>query len=387
MENSNMAGKPGAVRCVKDNRVGNPPAAKDEFGNIDGVHSEHLAAERRMISPLFIEEALDCLPCRIAREDLLASVGLPASVSESISAERYGALWLAITDRMGDEFFGLGGRAMVPGSFTLMSHCALHCETLRRALPRALRFLAVTIMDPKGELIVSDGVAQIVLRNSGAPRSAFAYRTLWIMLHGLACWLIGRRIPLRLVDFRCAEPELGADHRLFFGAPVRFGQEASRLAFDKSFLDLPIARSERALKQFLRGAPANILVRHRYDAGLAAVVRAWLRRQKPVDWPGIDQLAPILRMPPSTFRHRLRQEGQTYASIKDEIRRNLAIDLLLHGQQSIGEIALELGFAEPSAFHRAFRKWTSRSPGAYRRDGGQAQDGSFDRCATGRPAP
>ncbi|MGO9391269.1 AraC family transcriptional regulator [Rhodoblastus sp.] len=333
---------------------------------------EPSVSERRMISPHFVEEALDCLPQSIAREDILNSVGLPLTVEAPISALAYGALWRAITDRMDDEFFGLGGRAMIPGSFTLMCHCALHAGTLRRALPRALRFLAVTIMDPRGELAVADGVAQIILRDSGEARSAFAYRTLWIMLHGLACWLVGRRIPLRLVDFRCPEPGLGADHRRFFGAPVRFGQKESRLAFDESFLDLPITRSERALKQFLRGAPANILVRHRHDAGLAANVRARLRRQKPSDWPGVDQLAQTLRMPPSTFRHRLNQEGLTYASIKEEIRRNLAFELLLDSPKKVSEIALELGFAEPSAFHRAFRKWTSKSPAAYRQDGGRA---------------
>jgi AraC-like DNA-binding protein len=334
--------------------------------------AEPSALERRTIAPHFVAEALDCLPNRADREEILQALGLPLAQEAAISARTYGALWRAITDRMGDEFFGLGGRAMVPGSFTLMCHCALHAGTLRRALPRALRLLAVTVMDPRGELTTSGGLARIVLHDSGAARSAFAYRTFWILLHGLACWLVGRRIPLRLVDFRCPEPELGADHRLFFGAPVRFDQKVSRLAFDESFLDLPIARSERALKQFLRGSPANILVRHRYDAGLAAHVRAKLRRQKPAEWPGVENLARALRMPPSTFRHRLKQEGLTYASIKEEMRRALAIDLLLNSGKSVGEVSAELGFAEPSAFHRAFRKWTSRSPGVFREERGRA---------------
>ena len=324
-----------------------------------------------MIAPIFVEEALACLRRRgIPYGDLLESVGLPSQVDSPISAESYGALWRAVSDRMGDEFFGLGGRAMVPGTFTLIGHSVLHAGNLRRALPRALRFLGVTIVDPHGELVVKDGLAQIVLRDAGAPRSAFVYRTLWIMLHGLACWLVGRRIPLRLVNFRCAEPSRGADYRLFFGAPVRFDEEVNRLAFDESFLDLPIARSERALKQFLRRAPANILVRHRYDAGLAARVRDRLRRQQPGDWPSVEQMARILRMPCSTLRYRLAQEGQSYATIKEEIRRDLASALLLEGEKKVSDIALELGFAEPSAFYRAFRKWTSKSPGAFQRDAG-----------------
>ena len=78
-------------------------------------------------------------------------------------------------------------------------------------------------------------------------------------------------------------------------------------------------------------------------------------------------------MPNSTLRHRLGQEGRGYAEIKEEVRRDLAMTLLLEGERTMGEIALELGFAEPSAFYRAFRKWTSKSPGAWRREAGGAK--------------
>lgn len=322
-----------------------------------------------MISPPFVDEALDCVRRRgLATEPLLAAAGLPAMVTEPVSAERYGALWLAIAAAIDDEFFGLGARPMRLGSFTLLCHCVLQAGTLERALRRALRFLGVVLDDPRGEVVVADGLAQVLLRDAGPARSAFAYRTFWIILHGIMCWLVGRRIPLRLVDFRCPEPSRGGDYGLFFGAPVRFDRPVSRLAFDEAFLKLPTDRSEKALKQFLRGAPANILVRYRYDAGLVAHIRARLRQLPPTLWPGFDELARQMRMPDSTLRHRLHQEGQTYRAIKDDIRRALAIDALRQGGRSVGEIAIDLGFAEPSAFHRAFRKWTGKSPAAFARD-------------------
>ncbi|MDR3439285.1 AraC family transcriptional regulator [Telmatospirillum sp.] len=326
-----------------------------------------------MISTCFVEEALDCLRRRgMASQPLLAAAGLPPVVDEPVSARHYGALWLAIAAAIDDEFFGLGGRPMRPGSFTLLCHCLLHAGTLEQALRRALRFLRVTLDDPHGELVLADGLAQILLTDDGAVRPAFAYRTFWIILHGITCWLVRRRIPLRLVDFRCSKPSHSADYGLFFGAPVRFGQPASRLAFDAAYLTLPVVRTERALKQFLRGAPANILVRYRYDAGLAANIRNRLRQQPPSTWPNFEELARQMRMPSSTLRRGLRQEGQTYGAIKDEIRHGLAVDWLLHSARGVGEIAIDLGFTEPSAFHRAFRKWTSKSPGAFRRDADHA---------------
>ncbi|OWV84449.1 AraC family transcriptional regulator [Rhizobium sp. R693] len=326
--------------------------------------------ERRMIAPAFVEEALDSLR-RMGRPTapLLHSVGLPAIVDQPVSAESYGALWLAIASELDDEFFGMGGRAMRSGSFTLLCHCVLHAATLGHALRRALRFLDIVLDDPRGQLVVRDGLAQIELAEAGEPRSAFAYRTYWILIHGIACWLVGRRIPIRLVDFRCIEPKQGADYRLFFGAPVRFAQPASRLGFDSAMLDLPVMRTEQALKQFLRGAPANILVRYRYDAGLASNVRRRLDKMPPAAWKTFSGLAAEMRMPPSTLRHRLREEGQSYAGIKDDIRRDLAVDLLLNTSKTTGDIAAQLGYSEPSAFFRAFRKWMSKSPDAFRREG------------------
>ncbi|MEK1896699.1 MAG: AraC family transcriptional regulator [Rhizobium sp.] len=329
--------------------------------------------DRRMIAPGFVEEALDSLR-RMGRPTgpLLSSLGLPAVVDQPVSAETYGALWLAIARELDDEFFGMGGRPMRSGSFTLLCHCVLHARTLGHALRRALRFLDVVLDDPRGQLVVRDGLAQIELADAGGPRSAFAYRTYWILIHGITCWLVGRRIPIRLVDFRCAEPKQEADYRLFFGAPVRFGQPISRLGFDSAMLELPIMRTEQALKQFLRGAPANILVRYRYDAGLASSVRRRLDKVSPSAWKNFADLAADMRMPPSTLRHRLRDEGQSYAGIKDDIRRDLAIDMLLNTSKTIGDIAAQLGYSEPSAFFRAFRKWMSKSPDAFRRQSSPA---------------
>jgi AraC-like DNA-binding protein len=321
-----------------------------------------------MIRPSFVEEALDSLRRQgLPTAPVLAAAGL-AHAAEPVSAEAYGQLWLVLAAALGDEYFGLGGRAMRPGSFVLLCRAVLHSATLEQALRRALRFLSVLLDDPRGELVVVDGLAQVVLHDAMATRSAFAYRTYWIILHGLMCWLVGRRIPLRLVDFRCSEPEGVADYRSFFGAPVGFGRKHSRIAFAARYLALPVIRDEVALKPFLRAAPANLLVRYRYDAGLVSRIRARLRATPPADWPDAAAMAQALRLSPSTLRHRLRQEGQSWNGLRDELRRDLAITALTESTRGVAEIALELGFAEPSAFHRAFRKWTSKSPGAYRRD-------------------
>jgi AraC-like DNA-binding protein len=111
-------------------------------------------------------------------------------------------------------------------------------------------------------------------------------------------------------------------------------------------------------------------VRYRHDSGLAAKVRNRLRETVPADWPDFDDLASQLRLPEPTLRRKLRLEGLTYRDVKDEIRRGPAMESLLRGRRDVGDISADLGFSEPSAFHRAFRKWTGKSPGAFRRDQG-----------------
>lgn len=341
-------------------------------GAIGEAMQEVSQPPRRMIPVGFVLEALE--PMRERGLDVLpvlARAGIdpavPARADGQVTADQYGVLWLGIAEALRDEYFGCGARAMRPGSFTMIGRAVLDSPTLERALRRALRFFTLIIDEPRGELAVENGLAVITLHEDSPPRSAFAYRAYWIMLHGLVCWLVGRRLPLRRVDFRGPEPRSGDYYRLFFGAPVTFDCPLSLLAFDARYLGLPINRTEAALKEFLRRAPSNILIRYRYDSGVNAEVRARLNETPPAAWPDFDGMARSLRVPASTLRRQLRREGESYAEIREEIRRERAFAALAATDRHISDIAAELGFAEPSAFHRAFRKWTELTPGAYRR--------------------
>ena len=66
------------------------------------------------------------------------------------------------------------------------------------------------------------------------------------------------------------------------------------------------------------------------------------------------------------LRRRLKQEGHSCQSIKDALRRDLAIAALADPARTVADVAAAVGFAEPSAFHRAFRKWTGMRPADYR---------------------
>ncbi len=323
--------------------------------------------ERHNIASGFVEDALESVRVRgMDTAALMAKIGLPETVTEPVTNVEYGRLWWLIAETINDEFFGLAARPMRPGSFNLLCHAVLHAGTLERALRRALQFLNIVLDEPRVELRIRDGMAHVVLTDAGHPRPAFAYRAYWLILMGVVCWLIGRRIPLRTLDFACPAPVHRQDYHKFFGAPVLFDQPVTRLVFSSSYLSLPIIRSDVALDSFLREAPANILIRYRHDNDLSARVRAQLNALPITDWPSFEELAKGLGMSVPTLRRRLRGEGQSFGTIKDELRFVIAERLLQENRLSVAEVAAELGYSEPSAFYRAFHKWMGQSPGRFR---------------------
>ncbi|MFA5123383.1 AraC family transcriptional regulator [Zavarzinia sp.] len=328
--------------------------------------------QRGTISVHLVEEALAEARARgIDVDGLLRGAGIePALLADGaarVPATHYAALWLGLARAMDDEFFGMDRHPMRPGSFTLMCRAAHGAETVGQGLRRALRLMGLILDDLQGTVVREGTRASLVLTEHGAPLRAFTYCTFLLIVHGLTCWLAGRRIPVTAAEFRCAEPAYTEDYRTLFTHDLRFGRSRTRLEFDAAFLDLPVKRSEAEMKSFLRRAPANILVKYRSNDSLTVRVRHELRRLPPADWPDFDQLATGLHMSASTLRRRLDGEGASYQSIKDSLRRDLAIRCLARGRSSIADIAEELGFADPSSFHRAFKKWTGLQPSEYRR--------------------
>jgi AraC-like DNA-binding protein len=306
---------------------------------------------------------------------VLAKAGIGADLMKTpkarVTSAAYAQLWAALADVMDDEFFGMDSHPMRRGSYRLMCHAVLCGETLERALRRMLSFLRAVLDDLSGELRYEGERAMICVHDRcDAPRRMFTYATWLMLVHGLACWLVGRRLPLLEASFRCVEPSEVADYRTRFCETATFAAPLTQVSFDARLLDLKVVATEAGLRAFLRGAPANLLVKYRNDASLSATIRRRLRRQRPDAWPEVDDLARSLFLSGTTLQRRLQGEGTSYQRLKDDLRRDIAIGLLSTTSTPVADVAEQVGFQETSAFHRAFKKWTGVSPGAYR--GGSA---------------
>lgn len=329
--------------------------------------------EKGSVSIYFVQSALAALRRRgIDTAPVLLGAGIAPALLDSphgrVTPNSFSRLWLGVADALDDELFGQDSRRMKVGSFAMLTHSLIGCPTLHLALKRMARGFNVLLDDFHCALEVGDEQARLTIRQvppHGEPR-IFAFEALLMMQHGLACWLVGRRMPVLSASFCYPEPPRSAEYHLMYSERLHFDQEATALCLAKSFLDLPVIRGERDARAFLANSPENIVLKYKNLNGVAAQIRRRLRAAGGRDWPDFEALSSSLNMAPATLRRRLDDEGQTFQLIKDQLRRDLAIEMLCHSSRSIAEIAAELGFAEPSAFHRAFKRWTGVQPGQYR---------------------
>jgi AraC-like DNA-binding protein len=332
------------------------------------------AAEKDTVSAYFVDAALARLD-PAARQRALASAGLVAPRSRverqaRVPANAYSALWLAVARELDDEFFGLDRRAMKVGSFALLCQAVVPCPTLERAVRRMLRGFAVLLDDVGARLRIESDVAVIALDNriTDAASSRFADETLLVLLHGLMCWLIGRRLALLQVDFAHPRPPQAAEYTVMFCEHIRFHAAQTCIRFDAAALTAPVVQNASTLRQFLATAPQSVFLKYRNEDSWTVRVRRHLRmcleRQQ---WPVFADVAACFDVAPTTLRRRIEAEGTSFQGIKDRLRSDLAIDWLADGQLSVDEIAARLGFQDPSAFHRAFVRWNGVQPGRYRR--------------------
>jgi len=331
-------------------------------------------AEPGTVAICFVAAALASVRARHMDADaLLIRVGLSPALLQMpqarVSYKHYGELWRLVALTLDDEFFGQDSRRMKAGSFAMLVHAVIGCKNLAQALDRSLRFYGLILDDIAGSMVRGSTEASVLLRLRSAelPPRIFGQEVLLMLLHGVACWLVGRRIPILRAQFNYPEPRHSAEYRLMYCTELAFRQPHTAIVFAAEYLDLPIVQNERSAKDFLRTAPESILVKYKNGSSLSARIRRRLRQLLPGEVPDFETLAGELNMTTATMRRRLHEEGASYQEIKDQLRRDLAIGYLSHSKRSVMDIALELGFSERSAFHRAFRKWTGASPGEFRR--------------------
>lgn len=250
------------------------------------------------------------------------------------------------------------------GAFPLLDYLVVTADTVRGALNQLVRYLQITGA-PFTCRVVDDGdIARFVIEPGDDPFIALYETSLTI--HHLREETGGRLRP-NIVSLIPTPDDAEALSRLL-SCHVRAPATWTGIEFSHAMLDLPLRRRDAILRGVLEGHASALTTRapSLVDDSLDTSLRAFITARLATGVPTISATARELAMAPRTLQRRLAAIGMSYDGLVDRVRRESAERLLTDASLSIGEIGYVLGFSEPSAFHRAFKRWHGCTPQTYR---------------------
>jgi AraC-like DNA-binding protein len=287
-----------------------------------------------------------------------------------IPLDKYLALLELAAEVARDPHFGLHFAARAFDTVGLLAYIARNSPNLGAAITNAMRYLRLHV-----------DAAELSLAFAG-PEVRLAYRLTdpsirpsrhYIELV-MACFLRFVREGIddgwspHEVQFHHAPPADVSPYRRLFGALVRFDQNDNAMVFKRGLLSRPLRAADHQLLRFLEEHACAVLAELPVpDDDLIGRLRRFLIDALPHDEGGLSAAARALGMSTRTLQRRLRERGIVYAGLVDDVRRHLSSKYLADGNLSLGEIAYLLGYSESSAFNRAYRRWTGRTPSVDRR--------------------
>jgi AraC-like DNA-binding protein len=148
--------------------------------------------------------------------------------------------------------------------------------------------------------------------------------------------------------------------------PIRFNASDTRLVLSERVTERPLLAQNRDLFAYLDRHALALQERLARAPSLAGRLRELLVERLRDGEPDQPSIARALGLSERTLQRRLQEESSSFAGLVDEVRSDLARGYLSDSKLAIFEIAFLLGYSEPSAFNRAFRRWTGQSPSEFR---------------------
>lgn len=305
-------------------------------------------------------------------DTLLTTAGIPAAAQEH---ERWPIdditrLWHAAERCTGDPGFGLKvGAEFTPMSISGVGFALQSAATLREAVVMVQRFQRLISDGGRFQVLAGDSATWLVYhpRQGKLAFSPHQIEAVLAAVVGFASWVTGTRMePLR-VQF--SQPRLGPlqGYQAAFHCPVEFEQAFSGVLVDNAVLDQSLPQADPQLAQVHKRYTKARLAALSMNSASTPEIQRWLAARLGPVLPRRAHAAEALGISERTLARRLREQGQTFDGLLDDVRRERALQAVVDTGAALPEIAESLGFAEVSTFYRAFRRWTGLPPVRWRK--------------------
>lgn len=305
--------------------------------------------------------------------DLLESVGLspvpegPGWAGESIDEDAYYGLIERIADTEDHGFPLRYAQALRADDLGALGLAIKTAPTVADALDRLVRYVLVLSDTLEYELHTRPNgrVFALIGRPHLRRGAALANECALAAVTSTLRQSVGAAVTPERVTFRHPAPPTDRHHREFFGCPVIFGADIDGLHFDSAVLSQPTLLADDGLSAYLLSR-LDDLKTNTTRRSLVDDVRAAVAAALPDGQPSKSQIARRLGMSERSLHRHLAGHHQTFQAIATQTRRDAAESLLRSTDHTLADIAFLTGFSDQSAFTRAFKRWTGRTPAAFR---------------------
>ena len=250
-----------------------------------------------------------------------------------------------------------------PMPLSLLEHLGLVSATLADAVATQARFLRLLSDGLRAGIEIEGDRAIFRLEQSPeAPPPLVEY--VFAMAVNLARRVLKRDLPLIEVWFTHPAPTRVQAHAKLFKAPVRFSAPCNAVIARAEDFTCPLPTANEALKARVVRQAERLLATLPNVVLFEDKVCGQIEAELPAGNTNAGAVAEKLGVSSRTLHRRLQHEDASYQDLLDRVRLRLAVRHLAAGRP-IAEVAMLVGFAQASTFHRAFKSWTGQTPADY----------------------
>ncbi|MDY7561130.1 AraC family transcriptional regulator [Pseudomonas sp. 10B1] len=311
---------------------------------------------------------LDGLDCRALFKELELDYTELDNPDARFPQDSLTRLWQRAVALSGNPAIGLNMAKVVrPGSFSVAGYALMSSQTLKDGFARLVRYQRIIAESADLSFrLLAEGYALILtVHGDHLPPTRQSAEASMASALAFCSWLTGRTLQPRRVLIQGDPPKNMEPYRQAFHAPMTFNAPYDALVFDRADMEAPLPTANEAMAQLHDRFAGEYLARFS-ESRVTHQVRQALCRLLPQGEPKREMVAHRLHLSQRTLQRRLQEEGTSFQILLDDTRRELAEQYLAQPQMTLLEIAYLLGFADPSNFFRAFRRWFDTTPGEYR---------------------
>ncbi len=299
--------------------------------------------------------------------DDLASYAGPDDLSlRHVSQTDMNRLWHAAASLSKDDCFALRmGLGFTSPTMQLLALTARSSETAGAAVQRIVRFIQVFSTQVQLYSVEDEHSVTVYFEAKGA---AHPLQIEALVSRCVNSWkeMEAENLPLVMEVRLGGEAEKRREEcEKILGTRVRLGSKRVAVRLNRRALDARLPTSDAFLLKRLDASLEDML-EDLPNVDFAEQVKQRIRVLLSEREISEELVALPFNVSPRHLRRKLSETCTTYEKLLDEVRMELAIRLIQENRLNLGRIAFELGFLDPSSFTRAFRRWTSMSPTAFR---------------------